>query len=449
MEPVLPLASTAPARSWRQLLRDPRVLAWSLYDWANSSFATTVMAGFFPLFFKKYWSAGTDPNISTFQLGFANSLSSAALALLSPILGAIADQGSSKKRFLIAFTGLGIVMTGTLPLVAMGDWPSAIILYLIASIGFAGGNAFYDSLLVFVARPRELNKVSALGYALGYLGGGVLFAINVLMTLQPRLFGLADAAQAVRVSFATVAVWWAVFSLPLFFRVREPSAPGSVPLLRVAKNGIVQVLETFHQARRLRNVGLFLIAYFFYIDGVNTIIRMAVDYGLSLGFPSESLITALLITQFVGFPAALVFGQIAHKTGSKQALMITIAVYIGVNIYAYWMNEPWQFYLLAIVIGLVQGGIQSVSRSVFGQMIPRDQSGEFFGFFNMLGKFSSMVGPLLVGLVSIFTRDARLSILSIIALFVTGAALLAFVDIPPETTAMDEDGADAGVDQLN
>lgn len=415
------------ARSWKELLRDRQVLSWALYDWANSAFATTILAGFFPVFFKKFWSAGADVNLSTFQLGMANSASSAVLAFLSPVLGAIADQGSSKKKFLIAFSGLGIVMTGAMAWVARGEWQTATLIFVVASIGFAGGNTFYDALLVSISRPREMNAISALGFSLGYLGGGVLFAINVLMTLKPHLFGLRDATTAVQLSFVTVAIWWAVFSLPLFFFVREPSPTAVQPrpgFLQTAWQGVRQVVFTFREVRGLRNVSIFLAAYFFYIDGVNTIIRMAVDYGLSLGFPSESLIVALLITQFVGFPAAILFNHGAQKWGAKNALFTAIAIYVGVNIFAFFMHSPEQFYILAIVIGLVQGGLQSLSRSVFGQMIPPDKAGEFFGFFNMLGKFSSMVGPVLVGVVSQTTQSSRMSILSILLLFIVGALLL-------------------------
>jgi len=425
------------ARNWKQLIRDRKVFSWVLYDWANSAFATTVMAGFFPVFFKKYWSAGTDLNFSTYQLGLANSFSSLILALLSPILGAIADQGSVKKKALIVFTSLGIVMTGALSLVAQGDWQSAVILYMLAHIGFSGSNAFYDSLIVFVAPSQDTNRVSALGFSLGYLGGGVLFAINVVMTLKPELFGLRDAGQAVQVSFLTVSAWWALFTLPLLLFVEEKKRPG-IGYLQMANGGFRQVFLTFKEIRLLKNLGLFLLAYFFYIDGVNTIIAMAVDYGMALGFPSESLIVALLITQWVGFPAALLYGQLAHRIGARKGLYLAIIVYCGVCVFGYFMNSPTHFYVLAMVIGLVQGGIQSLSRSVFAHMIPRDKSGEYFGFFNMLGKFSSMMGPFLVGWVSLATQNSRLSLLSIILLFVIGSIFLAFVKMPPESEMSSE-----------
>lgn len=418
-------------RNWRQLLRDRQVFSWSLYDWANSAFATTIMAGFFPVFFKKYWSAGVDVNVSTFQLGFANSISSLILAMIAPIIGAMADQGSGKKKALIIFSSLGIVMTGSMAFVEQGDWPMAILLFAIAHIGFAGANSFYDALLVFVAPPKDTNLVSALGFSLGYLGGGVLFAINVLMTLQPHLFGLRDATQAVQISFITVAIWWAVFTIPLVLFVKEEKRPNK-GFLTIARQGFQQMKATFHELRALRNVFLFLLAYFFYIDGVNTIISMAVDYGLSLGFPSDSLIVALLLTQFVGFPAALLYGKLAQRIGARSGLYLAIAVYSCVCVFAYFMNTTVHFYVLAAVIGLVQGGIQSLSRSIFAHMTPPEKAGEFFGFFNMLGKFSSVVGPYLVGMVSLVTQDTRLSILSILILFAIGSGLLVYVRLPKD-----------------
>lgn len=418
-------------RTWKQLLKDRKVLSWVFYDWANSAFATTVLAGFFPVFFKKYWSAGVDVNTSTYHLGAANSLAALVIASLSPILGAIADQGSAKKRALIVFTSLGIVMTGALSLVKDGDWQLATIIYVLASIGFAGSNSFYDSLIVFTAPAQDTNRVSAMGYSFGYLGGGVLFTLNVLMTLKPELFGLPDATQAVKVSFLSVSVWWAVFTLPLLLFVEEEKRP-SLSYFAMAKAGIWQLIETFDEIRMLKNLGLFLLAYFFYIDGVNTIIAMAVDYGMALGFESNSLIVALLITQFVGFPATLLFGQIAHKIGSRKGLYLGISVYVLVCIFGSMMNSVSHFYILAMVIGLVQGGIQALSRSVFAHMIPAEKSGEYFGFFNMLGKFSSMLGPYLVGLVSVATQNSRLSLLSIVILFLIGGTLLAFVQMPSE-----------------
>lgn len=409
---------------WKTLLRNRSIFSWALYDWANSSFATTVMAGFFPVFFKTYWSSGADVNISTYQLGFANSLASGVLAILSPVIGSFADQGSAKKKALLVFTLLGVIMTGSLFMVAKGQWPLAIAIYLFANVGFAGGNNFYDSLLTTVSRPSETQKVSAMGYSLGYLGGGLLFALNVGMVLYPQIFGFSDQAVAIRASFLTVAIWWFVFTLPLLLFVHEEQKPNHLSPKQIIVKGLSQVLYTFHDVRSKKNLGLFLIAYFFYIDGVNTIMRMAVDYGLSLGFPSESLIVALLLTQFVGFPAAFAYGWFAEKVGSKNSLYMAILVYAAVCVFSYSMSTPTHFYVLAIVIGLVQGGIQAVSRSVFANMIPREQAGEYFGFFNMIGKFSSVMGPYLIGAVSLLTHNSRLSILSIVLLFAIGSFFL-------------------------
>lgn len=404
------------------------VVSWALYDWANSAFATTVMAGFFPIFFKSYWSAGASVTESSLHLGMANSLASLVIVALAPVLGAIADQGGAKKRFLLFFAMMGMVMTGSLYLVEQGAWQWAALLYVLASIGFAGGNVFYDALIMLVARREKLDVVSALGYSLGYLGGGILFSLNVVMTLWPQAFGLANAAEAVRVSFVMVAVWWAVFTVPVMLFVHEPRAPEAARVGAWVRGGLRQLRDTFHEIRRLRVVFIFLIAYWCYIDAVDTIIRMAVDYGLSLGFDANSLIVALLITQFVGFPAALVFGKLGERYGAKSGLFIAIAVYIGVTLWAMRMTAVHEFYILAGVIGLVQGGVQSLSRSLYARLIPADRAGEFFGFYNMLGKFAAVLGPGLMGVIGAMTGSTRASLWAVVGLFVVGAAVLYFVD---------------------
>jgi UMF1 family MFS transporter len=401
-----------------------QILSWAFYDWANSAFATTVLAGFFPLFFKQYWSAGQEATTSTFHLGMANSASSLVILLLAPTLGAIADRGGARKRLLACFMILGVLATAGLYLVGKGMWFEAALLFVLGAIGFSGSIVFYDSLLVDVARPRDYDRVSALGYGLGYLGGGLLFAVNVLMTLKPQWFGLADAATAVRLSFLTVAVWWLLFSLPLFVNVREQVPDRPLGWLEAVRGGFRQLADTFAEIRKLRVVLLFLCAYWLYIDGVDTIIRMAVDYGMALGFEPTSLIIALLIVQFVGFPAAIAFGWLAGVIGTKRALLLGIAVYMGVTVWGYFLENERQFYLMAITIGLVQGGVQSLSRSYYARLIPPGKSGEFFGFYNMLGKFAAIIGPLLVGWTAILTGSSRLSILAVLLLFVSGAWLL-------------------------
>ena len=405
------------------------VISWAFYDWANSAFATCVMAGFFPIFFKEYWNAGVDVSISTFRLGLVNSIGSLFIVLLAPLLGAIADQGQTKKKFLFAFTLLGVLLGGSLSLVPQGNWQTASLAYILAVIGFSGALIFYDSLLIDIAPADKRDMVSAIGFGAGYLGGGLLFGLNVFMTLKPSFFGLPNTETAVRLSFVTVSLWWILFTLPLLRWVPEPRTQyQSKKGWKSATDGLKQLRSTFHEIRRLRVVFLFLVAYWLYIDGVDTIVRMAVDYGMSLGFDSDSLIVALLITQFVGFPSALAFGWIGGRIGTKKAILIGLSVYAVVTVWATFMNSIIEFYGLAVVIGLVQGGVQSLSRSLYSRIIPPDQAAEFFGFYNMLGKFAAIIGPLLMGGLSILTGSPRISILSIIVLFVSGGILLCFVD---------------------
>lgn len=405
-----------------------RALSWAFYDWGNSAFATTVMAGFFPIFFKQYWSTGVADTESSFWLGLGNSMASLVIMVLAPLLGAIADRGGTKKRFLTFFALLGIVMTAGMYLVAQGHWGIALALYALAVIGFSGGNIFYDALIVTVAREEKLDFVSALGFALGYLGGGLLFAFNVLLTLYPATFGLPDASVAIRISFISVALWWAVFSLPILLFVPEPRPAAGKSGVTAMRAGIQQLRNTFKEVRRLRVVGTFLLAYWLYIDGVDTIVRMAVDYGLALGFDSNSLIVALLLTQFIGFPAAIAFGKLGERLGARTGIFIAIGVYMGITVWGYFISQPWEFYVLAATIGLVQGGVQSLSRSLYARIIPPAKSGEFFGFFNMLGKFAAVIGPVLMGWVALLTGSTRVSILSLLLLFGLGALLLTRVD---------------------
>ncbi|MBT3253276.1 MAG: MFS transporter [Candidatus Marinimicrobia bacterium] len=423
------------------------IWGWAMYDWANSAFATTVMAGFFPIFFKSYWSAGADVNVSTAQLGAANSIASLIVALMAPILGAIADKGSAKKKFLIFFAYLGALMTAGLFLVQEGNWQMAIFVYIMGIIGFSGANIFYDALLPSVTNEKNIDRISGLGFGMGYLGGGVLFALNVAMTLFPETFGLDGPAQAVRISFLSVALWWGFFTLFTIFWVEEKKPEGTMGGIAVIKAGFKQYLDTWKKIRHLQTVSIFLLAYWFYIDGVDTIIRMAVDYGMSIGFESNDLIIALLITQFVGFPAAIVFGRLGEKWGVRKSIYLAIFAYIIITFYGVLMTKPIEFYALAIAIGLVQGGIQALSRSYYSRLIPKGQEGEFYGFYNMLGKFAAILGPLLIGVVGLTIKGtlgplastpeqqmaigqiaSRWGIGSVVLLFVIGAILFKFVD---------------------
>ena len=406
-----------------------QVFSWALYDWANSAFATAVLAGFFPLFFKEFWSSDLTATESTFQLGLANSLASTVIVILAPVLGAMADVGGVRKRLLLLFALLGICMTAGLYFVAQGQAWLALGLFTLASIGFSGSIVFYDSLIVSVTEEQHYDVVSAYGYALGYLGGGLLFATTVAMTLWPELFGLANATVAVQVSFLCVSVWWLVFTVPLLMFVPEQRQSGRLNTFTVIKGGFQQLFASFQKVRRLRYVFLFLLAYWLYIDGVDTIVRMAVDYGMALGFSASDLITALLITQFIGFPSAIAFGFVGKRIGAKTAILICIGIYFAVTVWAYRMDSIKEFYVLAIVIGLVQGGVQALSRSLYARLIPPDKSAEFFGFYNMLGKFAAILGPLMVGVVGMLTDSSRLAILSISILFVAGGVLLYFVNV--------------------
>ncbi len=404
------------------------IISWSLYDWANSAFATTVMAAFFPIFFSEYWSLGQDASVSTFFLGIANSTASLVVAVMAPFLGAIADSGSYRKKFLVFFAFLGALMTSCLWLLKSGQWGLAILFYVVACIGFSGGNTFYDSLLPCVASDKKVDFVSALGFSLGYIGGGLLFLINVLMYLMPNLFGISSSVEAVKISFLTVGIWWLVFSIPLLLFVKEDNNGKNTKISESCKTGAKNIVTTLKCLKFLKTTTLFLIAYWCYIDGVDTIIRMATDYGTSLGFSSSSLIVALLITQFVAFPAALLYNIFGKKIGTKNAILVAIVAYCIIALLGVFMTKEIHFYLLAILIGLFQGGIQALSRSYYTRLIPKENSAQFFGFFNMLGKFAAIVGPFLVGFVTLITKSNRIGILSLIILFAVGGGLLLKVD---------------------
>ena len=407
-----------------------QIFCWALYDWANSSYVLIVVAGFFPLFFKQYWASDLSAEQSTFQLGLANSAASLCIVLLAPLLGSIADAFSLRKRFLFFFTCLGILMCGCLTLVSEGNWQWAIGVYIFASIGFSGGVVFSDSLLVYVATEDKLDVVSALGYGLGYLGGGLLFVLCVWMMQSPHTFLLESSTAAIKLSFSLVAIWWAVFSIPIFLYVNEPeSHHQKKDGKRYFFVGYKQLRKTFSEIRRYKVVWIFLLSYWLYIDGVDTIVRMAIDYGLALNLDAGNLIMALLLTQFVSFPAAIGFGYFGKRFGPKLGIQIALLVYIFVVLWAYQIQHTWEFYMLAVMIGLVQGGIQSLSRSLYARIIPVSQSAEFFGFYNMLGKFAAVLGPVMVAWVTLLSGSHRLAMLSIIVLFVSGGLLLMKVDV--------------------
>lgn len=411
------------------LKKNKEIISWSLYDWANSTFSTTVMAGFFPIFFKQYWSTAADVTLSTWYLGLANSIASILVASLAPFLGAIADKASVKKKLLIFFAFIGVISTGSLSMVSQGHWRVAIIFYIAASVGFMSANIFYDSLLPSVAPKEKRDFVSSLGFALGYIGGAILFLINVTMYLNPEFYGIADAPSAIKISFLTVAVWWAVFSIPILIFVKEPLVQIDIGVFQSIKLGWSQLISTLKSIRELRIVATFLVAYWLYIDGVDTMIRMAVDYGTSLGFSSSSLITALLMVQFIAFPATLIYSWLAGKIGIKNGIMVGIIGYALISILGSMVSKEWHFYALAVLIACFQGGIQALSRSLYSRITPESRSAEFFGFYNMFGKFAAIIGPPLMGYIGLITGNPRYGILSIIILFILGGYFLAKVDV--------------------
>ncbi len=412
-------------------LSRPELRAWALYDWANSAFMTTIVAAVFPIYYGAVAARDLPSAEATFRFGIATTIALAVVAVLSPVLGALADHAGLKKRFLLLFQAVGVVGTALLWFVGPGDWALALGLFVVANIGISAAFTFYDSLLPHIATPDELDRVSTAGYALGYLGGGLLLVVNMLWIARPHWFGLPDAGVASRLSFVSVAIWWALFSIPLFRRVREPPAeaatrPTAAQLVRVP---FARLGRTLRELARFRQALLMLLAFLVYNDGIATIIRMASLYGSEIGIAREHLLLALVIVQFVGVPCAFLFGRAASRIGPKRAIFAALGVYVVISVLGYFMETARDFYVLALLVGMVQGGSQALSRSVFASMVPRDRSSEFFAFFGVFEKFASILGPLLFAAAIGATGSSRAAILSIVAFFVVGAVLLAFVDI--------------------
>ncbi len=424
------------------------VRSWCLYDWANSAFATTVMAALLPIYFREvaagslasgvfspgYPASGSEALATSFW-GYTSAVSMLVVAVLSLILGPFADFKAIKKRALAGFTILGAVSTAFLSLTGAGDWIWVSVLFIVASVGFGGGEIFYDSLLPSVAGPGELNRISSLGYALGYVGGGILLAVNGVMLLTLPGQTLPGSAASVpmlgmRLSFLSAALWWAVFSLPLFRHVTEPpgvqTAPGKAGALRIS---VMRLGETFSQIRRYRPLFLFLLAFWFYNDGVGTIMKMATAFGDEIGIGSLDMIGALLLTQVLGFPCSILFGRLADRIGAKRSLFIAILVYMGIAAGGSLMTKPVHFWILAFMVGLVQGGIQALSRSLYASMVPRSRTAEFFSFFNISGKFAGILGPAVFALAGQLAGSSRLGVLSLTFFFAAGIFLLFFVDV--------------------
>ena len=406
------------------------IRAWCLYDWANSAFATTVMAALFPPFYRSLAiRAGLAPNQATACWGYTTALALLLVALAAPVLGAISDYTGGKKRYMACFAGLGVLSTFCMVFLGPGAWRVAALVFMGGNFGFAGANLFYESLLPHISRENDMDRVSSKGYALGYLGGGCLLMLNALWVMRPQWFGMADRLFAIKVSFASVAVWWGVFSVPFFRHVPEPPrGRDDGPALNPLRAGFERLGETFRDVARYRQLLTFLLAFWIYNDGIGTIIKMATAYGDEIGIGVGHMTGALVITQFVGFPATLLFASLAGRIGRKRALLLGLGVYACISIGGYFMRTPAHFFLLAIMVGLVQGGTQALSRSMFGAMVPKHKSAEFFGFFSTTAKFAGIAGPLLFGVVSHLTGHSRLSIVSLIVFFTVGGLLLLRVD---------------------
>ena len=409
------------------------ITAWCMYDWANSPFATTLMSALFPPFFRSLViNAGLPVGDATAFWGYTASAALLIGAFISPLLGAVSDFTGGKKRYLGIFAGIGIVATAAFIFIGDDTWSLAAVLYIIAAIGFSGSIVFYESLLPHITTKDTIDAVSSRGYAIGYLGGGTLLAINVLWVSHPEWFGMPDIGFALRASFLSVAIWWAIFSIPFFARVPEPRANGnrrSGPDRAVLLEGFSRLARTFGEVRKYRQLMVFLVAFWVYSDGIGTIIRMATAYGDEIGISITDMTLALVITQFVAVPFTFLFSRHAGRFGAKRSILLTLAVYAAVSVSAFFMKNALHFYVLAFVVGTVQGGAGALSRSLYGSMVPKSRSAEFFGFFSLSAKFAGIFGPLVFGLVSQITGHSRFSILSVIIFFIAGAIVLTRVDV--------------------
>jgi UMF1 family MFS transporter len=407
--------------------------AWCLYDWANSAFAATIMATLYPPFFRELaQAAGRSGAEATALWGYVTAGGLLLVAIAAPILGAVADVVGARKKLLALFAGLGILLTGLFATVGAEAWRTAALLFVGANFGFAASIIFYESLLPSLAQGKDMDRLSALAYGWGYAGGGLLLIINLLWVMHPDWFGMPDAGFAVRASFISVAVWWGVFTLPLLRHVPEPPVirePGEELGGPVLTLGFRRLRRTFAALGEHRQLLLFLAAYWIYNDGIGTIVKMATAYGSEIGIGMSDLIGALVLTQLIGVPCSLLFGRLALRTSTRKAILLALGVYLLISIGGFFMSTPLHFYLLAGAVGTVQGGAQSLSRSLFAAMVPRQRSAEFFGFFSSSGKLAGVAGPLVFGLVSQLTGTGRLGILSLIVFFAVGGALLTRVDV--------------------
>jgi len=408
----------------------PEQRAWAWYDWANSAFFTTVVTAVFPGFYASYAAAGMAPAEATARFGLVTTVSMATIAISAPVLGAFADYSGSKKRLLALFIAIGVTACGSMVFIGEGDIGLASLLFFIANIGVSGSIVFYDSLLPHVAKAEETDRVSAAGYAMGYIGGGLLLLINLAWILQPAMFGFSGTVPAIKAAFFSVAVWWAVFSLPIFRKVAEPSRRAK----QVGESGVAivaafaRLATTFREVRKYRNAFLLFIAMLLYQDGIQTIIRMAGVYGAEVGVEQTSQIAAFVMVQFLGIPFSFLFGSLGVRIGTKRAIFIAISVYALATVLAYFMTTVTHFFILAAMIATVQGGAQALSRALFSRMVPADRTSEFFGFFAVAERFATVLGPLVFTLSVTLTGSSKAAIIAILGFFVAGAWVLSMVD---------------------
>jgi UMF1 family MFS transporter len=406
----------------------PEQRAWGWYDWANSVYFTTVITAVFPTFYATYAAKGYEPAQASARFALITMISVAIVAVLSPILGALADYSGAKKRLLAVFMSIGVTSCALMVFIGEGDIVLASVLFFVGNIGVSGSTVFYDSLLPHVATARETDRVSSAGYLMGYISGGVLLLINLAWILSPATFGFADGVSATRASFVAVAVWWAIFSIPLFLKVPEPRAAGGSEHPFSVGIAFSRLARTFGEVRRYRNAFLLFIAMLLYQDGIQTVIRMASVYGAEVGIDQNAQIAAFVMVQFVGIPFSFLFGMLGTRFGTKRCIFAAIGVYIVATSLAYFMTTATHFFLLAFMIAMVLGGSQALSRALFARMVPQDRTSEFFGFYAVSERFATVFGPTLFGISVAVTGSSRSALIAIIGLFIAGAFVLSFVD---------------------
>ena len=399
-----------------------QILSWAMYDWANQAFATSVLAGILPIYYSLVAASNLEPHVATIYWSYTITIALVIIALLAPVFGAISDYSNKKKFFLKICTFFGVLFTALLYFINTGDWLYASFVFILANIGFSLAEIFYNSLLKFIAGPKDADKVSAFGYAVGYLGGGLLLGINLLM-----FHFMEDSKLAAKLSFLSVSVWWAFFSIPLFRNVEEPVTNQQFENINYVIIGFSRMYRTFKEISKYRQVFLFLIAFWIYNDGIGTIIKLAIIYGTELGISPTSLLGALLVTQIIGIPFTMMFGRISGSIGTKNSIYIGLVVYAFISVLAFFITTALHFWILALLVGTVQGGTQALSRSYFSSMVPEEKAAEFFGFYGMSSKFAGIAGPLTFAFVAQLTGSSRLSILSIIIFFIAGIIVLSFV----------------------